>query len=78
MGGVDLIGDASDHVARYIIKEDQWNTNVPALINKRTKAATCTLGYNLYVFGGKNEDNIFVDVIEKLTLIQYGLPKAGW
>ena len=75
---MDPKGDPSDHVARYIIKEDQWNTNVPALINKRTKAATCTLGYNLYVFGGKNEDNIFVDVIEKLTLVQYGLPKAGW
>ena len=78
VGGYDAQSNPSDHVARYIIKEDQWNTNVPTLLNKRAKAGTCTLGYNLYVFGGTNEDGIFVDMIEKLTLVQYGLPKAGW
>ena len=51
---------------------------MPTLLNKRVKAAACTLGYNLYVFGGTNEEGIFIDVIERLTLVQYGLPKAGW
>ena len=56
---------ALDEVERYSIENQQW-IRINTMNQKRINASACPVGDNhLYVFGGRNDLEIFYDSIER-------------
>eukprot|EP00347_Sterkiella_histriomuscorum_P006037 403354304 len=61
-------GQALDNVEKYSLDKKEWE-QVASLNHRRINSGACTVGNNhIFVFGGRNETDVFYDSVERLNI----------
>ena len=68
IGGKNKDFNTLSSVSRYNIDEDHWESGTPDLIVERSLAAACSSGDRIFVVGGVDSNNHYLNSIEVLNV----------
>jgi hypothetical protein len=80
MGGraLGMIVTTLSSVSRFNIGKNKWEPGTPSLNIARSSAAACSLGNNIFIFGGTNANYKYLDSIEWIIVPDISNFGAAW
>ena len=78
IGGKGKDFSTLDSVSRFNIDKDQWESGTPNLNIERSLAAACTSGDRIFVIGGVDGDNHYLNSVEVLNVEKMVSDEADW